>query len=63
MGKSEIAIYWFVTADISTKVLQKRFLSSPWPFPIMHILLKSLILIGFIATEMLIFISHICIVR
>ena len=44
----------FVTADISTKVLQKCFWSSPRPFPIMQILFESLILI---ATEMLNFSS------
>ena len=44
MGKVEIGIYFCVTADILTKVLLKRFWSSP--LPTIWILSKSLILIG-----------------
>ena len=44
MGKAEIGIYFFVTADILTKVLLKCFWSSP--LPTIWISSKSLILIG-----------------
>ena len=44
MGKVEIGIYFCVTADILTKVLEKCFWRSP--LPTIWILSKSLILIG-----------------
>ena len=44
MGKVEIGIYFWVTADILTKVLLKCFWSSP--LQTIRILSKSLILIG-----------------
>ena len=44
MGKVEIGIYFFVTADILTKVLLECLWSSP--LPTIWILSKSLILIG-----------------
>ena len=47
----EIGIYFCVTADILTKVLQKCSWSSP--LQTIWILSKSLILIGCLATEML----------
>ena len=51
MGKVEISIYFCVTADILTKILLKRFGSSP--LPTIRILSKSLIL----ATERLNFLA------
>ena len=44
MGKVEIGIYFYVTADILTKVLLNCFWSSP--LPTIWIMSKSLILIG-----------------
>ena len=44
MGKVEIGVYFWVTADILTNVLLKIFWSSP--LPTIWILSKSLILIG-----------------
>ena len=44
MGKVEIDVYFCVTADILTKVLLKRFWSSP--LPTIWILSKSLVLMG-----------------
>ena len=45
MGKVEIGIYCYLTADILTKVLQKCFLSIP--LSSIWILSKPLYLIGF----------------
>ena len=44
MGKVEIGIYFFVTADILTNILQKYSWSSP--LPAISILPKLLVLIG-----------------
>ena len=49
MGKVEIGIYFCVTADILTEVLQKCSWHSP--LPAIWILLKSLILIGCYANQ------------